>query len=187
MRLYVGNGGPNLVSSFHVIGEIFDKVWFEGGTRFQENVQTTLIPAGGAAMVDFNLEVPGSYILVDHSIFRAFNKGALAMLKAEGAEPNLAIYSGKEVDEMYLGDRAQPNLAAVTQAAAAAKSGELTLQQQVDAGKALFAGTCSTCHQAGRGGLAGVFPPLAKSDYIAARPEARAGHHPAWADAARSR
>src|SRR5512134_118887 len=38
VRLYVGNGGPNLVSSFHVIGEIFDKVWFEGGTRFQENV-----------------------------------------------------------------------------------------------------------------------------------------------------
>ncbi len=81
VRLYVGNGGPNLVSSFHVIGEIFDKVWFEGGTRFQENVQTTLIPAGGAAIADFRLEVPGSYILVDHSIFRAFNKGALAMLK----------------------------------------------------------------------------------------------------------
>ncbi|HSL70683.1 MAG TPA: copper-containing nitrite reductase, partial [Longimicrobiales bacterium] len=75
VRLYVGNGGPNLVSSFHVIGEIFDKVWFEGGTRFQENVQTTLIPAGGAVIAEFRLEVPGSYILVDHSIFRAFNKG----------------------------------------------------------------------------------------------------------------
>ena len=48
VRLYVGNGGPNLVSSFHVIGEIFDHVQFEGGTHFQENVQTTLIPAGGA-------------------------------------------------------------------------------------------------------------------------------------------
>ena len=60
VRLYVGNGGPNLVSSFHVIGEIFDKVWYEGGTRFQENVQTTLIPAGGAAILDFHLEVPGS-------------------------------------------------------------------------------------------------------------------------------
>src|SRR3546814_5734246 len=50
VRLYVGNGGPNLVSSFHVIGEIFDKVWFEGGTRYNENVQTTLIPSGGAAI-----------------------------------------------------------------------------------------------------------------------------------------
>ena len=169
VRLYVGNGGPNLVSSFHVIGEIFDKVWFEGGTRFQENVQTTLIPAGGAAMMEFRVEVPGSYVLVDHSIFRAFNKGALAILKADGPE-NLAIYSGKEVDEMYLGDRALPNLAAVTQAAAAAKSGELTVAQQIEAGKALFAGTCSTCHQADGRGLEGVFPPLAKSDYIAADP-----------------
>jgi nitrite reductase (NO-forming) len=166
VRLFVGNGGPNLVSSFHVIGEIFDKVWFEGGTRFQENVQTTLIPAGGAAIMDFRLEVPGSYVLVDHSIFRAFNKGALAILKADGPE-NLAIYSGKEVDEMYLGDRALPNLAAVSQAAAAQKVGDLTVEQQIEAGKALFSGTCSTCHQANGQGLAGVFPPLANSDYFA--------------------
>jgi len=169
VRLYVGNGGPNLVSSFHVIGEIFDKVWFEGGARFQENVQTTLIPAGGAAMMEFHIEVPGSYVLVDHSIFRAFNKGALAILKADGPE-NIAIYSGKEVDEMYLGDRAQPNLAAVTTAAAAAASGRLTVEQQISAGKALFAGTCSTCHQVNGQGLEGVFPPLAKSDLIAKNP-----------------
>jgi nitrite reductase (NO-forming) len=166
VRLYVGNGGPNLVSSFHVIGEIFDKVWFEGGTRFQENVQTTLIPAGGAAMMDFHIEVPGSYVLVDHSIFRAFNKGALAILKAEGPE-NRAIYSGKEVDEMYLGDRALPNLAAVATAAAAASTGELTVEQQIQAGQVLFSGTCSTCHQADGRGLEGVFPPLAKSDWFA--------------------
>ena len=167
VRLYVGNGGPNLVSSFHVIGEIFDKVWFEGGTRFQENVQTTLIPSGGAAMMDFHLEVPGSYVLVDHSIFRAFNKGALAILKADGPE-NKAIYSGKEVDYVYLGDRAQPNLTAVTTAATAAKAGSLTEGDQIAAGKALFDGTCATCHQPNGEGMAGVFPPLAKSDYIAA-------------------
>jgi nitrite reductase (NO-forming) len=170
VRLFVGNGGPNLVSSFHVIGEIFDKVWFEGGTRFQENVQTTLIPAGGAAMMDFQVEVPGSYVLVDHSIFRAFNKGALAILKVEGPE-NKAIYSGKEVDEVYLGDRAQPNLAAVTAAAKSAKSGELTVDEQKKAGQELFAGTCSTCHQPNGAGLAGVFPPLAKSDYLASDPK----------------
>src|SRR6516164_9456435 len=91
IRLFVGNGGPNLVSSFHVIGEIFDRVQQEGGTKVQENVQTTLIPAGGAAIVEFHTEVPGSYVLVDHSIFRAFNKGALAILKAEGPE-NKTIY-----------------------------------------------------------------------------------------------
>src|SRR5437016_8611201 len=54
VRLFIGNGGPNLVSSFHVIGEIFDRVYTEGGTAVrQENVQTTLVPAGGAAIVEF--------------------------------------------------------------------------------------------------------------------------------------
>ena len=170
VRLFVGNGGPNLVSSFHVIGEIFDKVWLEGGTRFQENVQTTLIPSGGAAIMQFHIEVPGTYVIVDHSIFRAFNKGALAMLKADGPE-NKAIYSGKEVDAMYLGGRAQPNLAAVTAAATASATGTLTQEDQVKAGQALFAGTCSTCHQANGEGMAGVFPPLAKSSVLAAKPK----------------
>ena len=169
VRLYVGNGGPNLVSSFHVIGEIFDKVWFEGGTKYQENVQTTLIPAGGSAIAEFRMEVPGTYVLVDHSIFRAFNKGALAMLRADGAERR-DIYSGKELDEVYVGDRANPNLAAVSEATTSAKAGALTVEQQVKAGQALFAGTCSTCHQPNGQGMEGVFPPLAKSDWIAADP-----------------
>jgi nitrite reductase (NO-forming) len=170
VRLYVGNGGPNLVSSFHVIGEIFDKVWYEGGTHFQENVQTTLIPAGGAAMMEFHMEVPGSYVLVDHSLFRAFNKGALGILKADGPE-NKAIYSGLEVDAVYIGDRAQPNMQAVATAAASAKSGNLSVQEQMAAGQALFQGTCSTCHQGNGEGMAGIFPPLAKADYIAKDPK----------------
>ena len=61
VRLYVGNGGPNLVSSFHVIGEIFDKVNIEGGSAINENVQTTLVPAGGAAIVEFKVDVPGTF------------------------------------------------------------------------------------------------------------------------------
>jgi nitrite reductase (NO-forming) len=174
VRLYVGNGGPNLVSSFHVIGEIFDKVWFEGGTRFQENVQTTLIPAGGSAIAEFYMEVPGTYILVDHSIFRAFNKGALAMLKAEGPE-NKEIYSGKEVDESYLGDVGQASMAEVGTAARATAAGTLTLEQQVAAGGKLFTGTCSVCHQGNGEGMPGVFPPLAKSDWIAADPKRLVG------------
>ncbi len=164
VRLFVGNGGPNLVSSFHVIGEIFDKVWYEGGTRYQENVQTTLVPAGGAMIADFHLEVPGSYVLVDHSIFRAFNKGALGILKVEGAE-NPAIYSGKEVDSVYLGDKAA-SLASVTTATQSAAAGTLSLEEQVNAGKSLFTGTCSVCHQTAGEGMAGVFPPLAKSDFL---------------------
>jgi len=170
VRLFVGNGGPNLVSSFHVIGEIFDRVQQEGGTHPQENVQTTLIPAGGAAIVQFHTEVPGSYVLVDHSIFRAFNKGALAILKVDGPE-NKAIYSGKEVDSVYLGDRSNPNLAAVTHATSAATKGNLTLEDQIKAGQQLFTGTCSVCHQATGEGLPGVFPPLAKSSLIAEDPK----------------
>jgi nitrite reductase (NO-forming) len=157
-----------------VIGEIFDKVWFEGGTHYQENVQTTLIPSGGAVMGEFHIEVPGTYLLVDHSLFRTFNKGALAMLKATGPE-NHAIYSGKEVDSSYVGERAAPNLASVSEATTAAASGTLTLEQQVKAGGALFNGTCSTCHQATGTGLPGVFPPLAKSDYLAADPKRAIG------------
>jgi nitrite reductase (NO-forming) len=166
VRLFIGNGGPNLVSSFHVIGEIFDNVRYEGGTNYQHNVQTTLIPAGGAAIVEFHVDVPGSYMLVDHSIFRAFNKGALAMLKAEGPE-NKAIYSGKEVDAAYLGDKAA-NLQPVADARAAEASGTLTREQQIKAGEARFTGTCSVCHQAGGQGLPNVFPPLAGSDFLMA-------------------
>nr|WP_297308730.1 copper-containing nitrite reductase [uncultured Flavobacterium sp.] len=86
VRLFVGNGGPNLSSSFHVIGEIFDKVYVEGGTLVNENVQTTMIPAGGAAIVDFKVNVPGDLVIVDHAIFRAFNKGALGKIKVSGEE-----------------------------------------------------------------------------------------------------
>src|SRR5690625_7162958 len=55
VRLFVGNGGPNLVSSFHAIGEIFDKVHVEGADLINHNVQTTLIPAGGAAIIEFEV------------------------------------------------------------------------------------------------------------------------------------
>jgi nitrite reductase (NO-forming) len=165
----VGNGGPNLVSSFHVIGEIFDKVQPEGGTHPQENVQTTLIPAGGAAIVEFHTEVPGNYILVDHSIFRAFNKGALAILQVSG-DPRPDIYSGKQVDETYLSDKLT-SLAPVATAQSASVAGTLTKEQQIKAGEVLFKGTCSTCHQETGKGIPNVFPPLAGSDLLLKNPQ----------------
>ena len=173
IRLFVGNGGPNLVSSFHVIGEIFDKVQYEGGTHSQENVQTTLIPAGGTATVEFHTEVPGNYVIVDHSIFRAFNKGALAILEVSG-EPRPDIYSGKQVDEMYLSDRLT-SLEPVATAVQASAAGTLTKEQQVKAGEVLFKGTCSTCHQENGEGMQGVFPPLAKSDFLMSNPQRAIG------------
>jgi nitrite reductase (NO-forming) len=87
VRLFVGNAGPNLTSSFHVIGEIFDNVYTEGGSSVAEhNVQTTSIPAGGSAIVEFGVEQPGDLVLVDHAIFRAFNKGTLGILRVTGDE-----------------------------------------------------------------------------------------------------
>jgi len=88
VRLFVGNIGPNLISSFHVIGEVFDEVYPGGAVSGPtlRNLQTVLIPAGGAAIVDFTPLVPGTYTMVDHSIFRAFDKGALGQLEVTGPE-----------------------------------------------------------------------------------------------------
>jgi nitrite reductase (NO-forming) len=114
------------------------------------------------------VEVPGSLVLVDHSIFRAFNKGALGILKVEGDE-NLAVYSGKEVDNVYLGEKAVADSARiVAETAAAMQAGSATKEQQLDAGKLLYNGTCSVCHQDNGQGLPAVFPPLANSDYLMA-------------------
>ncbi len=86
VRLYVGNIGPNKTSSFHVIGEIFDAVYREGSvSNPDKDVQTTLIPSGSASIVDFKVDVPGNYLLVDHAIFRIL-RGAVGILTVEGPE-----------------------------------------------------------------------------------------------------
>jgi nitrite reductase (NO-forming) len=168
VRIFIGNGGPNLVSSFHVIGEIFDKVYPEGGSHVQENVQTTLIPAGGSAIVELKLEVPGTYVLVDHSLFRTFHKGALGMLKVEGNEAK-DLYSGKELDSVYMSDMAPGGgLGPVAMAQKALEAGKLTKELQIAAGKELYQGTCSTCHKDDGAGIEKAFPPLAKSDFLMA-------------------
>ena len=158
VRLFVGNGGPNKVSSFHVIGEIFDRVHVEGGGLMNENVQTTLIPAGGAAIVEFKVDVPGSYVLVDHSIFRAFNKGALGLLVAKGEE-NRKIYAKNEPTP-YVSDlkiSTTPKDDAIV---------NKTKEQQIADGKVIYTKTCVACHQAQGQGMEGAFPPLAKSDFL---------------------
>lgn len=165
IRIYIGNGGPNLVSSFHVIGEIFDKVYVEGGNLINHNVQTTLIPAGGAAMVEFKCEVPGTLNIVDHSIFRTFNKGALAQIKVEGDEAP-GIYSHQQRDQPYLPAVAETAPAAI-QTAAPVK--ELSKEEMITKGKAIYQQTCMACHQDKGQGLANAFPPVAASDFLQAR------------------
>lgn len=95
VRLYIGNGGVNLISSFHVIGEIFDRVYREGDliTPPAQSVQTTLIPAGGATMAEFKVDYPGNYVLVDHALSR-LDRGAWGVLHVEG-EADPIIFDGE--------------------------------------------------------------------------------------------
>jgi len=96
VRIYFGVGGPNFISSFHVIGEIFDRVYDQASltTDPMTDVQTTIVPPGGATMVEFALEVPGRYILVDHALSR-LEHGLVGFLYAEGDDaPDIFAASG---------------------------------------------------------------------------------------------
>lgn len=161
IRIYVGNGGPNLVSSFHVIGAIFDRVYREGGTTPETNVQTTLVPAGGAAIVDFTVQVPGEYAMVDHAIFRAFSKGAIGWLVVDGPEAP-ALYASQTKETVYDGSGA-----AVVSAPAK--------EDPAVAGARVFGRTCAACHQAQGQGIPHAFPPLAGSDFLLADKERSIG------------
>lgn len=87
VRIYYGVGGPNFTSAFHVIGEIFDRVYNQASltTPAMTDVQTTLVPPGGATVVEFALQVPGRYILVDHALSR-LERGLAGFLFAEGPD-----------------------------------------------------------------------------------------------------
>jgi len=78
-----------------VIGEVFDNVYTEAGSRLTHNVQTTLVPPGGATIVEFRAEAPGEFSFVDHAIFRATQKGALGTLRVAG-EKVAAIFEGAD-------------------------------------------------------------------------------------------
>jgi nitrite reductase (NO-forming) len=99
VRIYFGVGGPNFTSSFHVIGEIFDRVYNQASLTSPAltDVQTTLVPAGGATVVEFGLEVPGQYVLVDHALSRS-QKGLAGHLIVEGPE-NPEIFQGTPTGE----------------------------------------------------------------------------------------
>lgn len=163
VRLFIGDGGPNLVSSFHVIGQIFDNVNIEGGTLVNHNVQTSLVPAGGAAMVELKTLVPGTFLLVDHSITRAFMQGALGELKVSGAS-RPELYSKVSSGPIPGAVIPEPQVAAAS--------------NPIDAvadGRRVFTQICAACHQGNAMGLPGAFPPLAMSDYLNSDPKRAIG------------
>jgi nitrite reductase (NO-forming) len=173
-----------------VIGLIFDTVYPEGGTTPTHNVQTTVVPPGGAAIVEFTAKVPGNYTLVDHSLFRAFNKGAMGTLTVSGAE-NQLVYSGKQADSTYAGDGTLPVIEAKAsapdrspkaaagvkkalpsglpaQAMAAPARLSVVERAQFEHGRQVYMQTCFVCHQPNGKGVADQIPPLAQSDLLLA-------------------
>lgn len=100
VRIFFGVGGPNFTSSFHVIGEIFDRVYDQASLTAAPltDVQTTLVPPGGAAMVEFTLDVPGRYILVDHALSR-LERGLVGFLYVEGPENPSVFHSDAAPDD----------------------------------------------------------------------------------------
>jgi nitrite reductase (NO-forming) len=167
IRIYLGNAGPSLVSSFHVVGEIFDDVYGEGGiVPNQHNVQTTVVPVGGSAMVEFTVDVPGEYTLVDHSMFRAFNKGAMGQLRVDG-RGNQMVFSGRTSESLY---NPGTTLAKMVDPGALAfdPGHEPTDDELMKLGSQVFGRVCSACHQSQAQGLPGAFPPLAGSDFLMA-------------------
>jgi nitrite reductase (NO-forming) len=95
VRIYFGVGGPNFSSSFHVIGEIFDKVYNLGGLTSEplRGIQTVNVPPGGAVITEFKVDVPGNYTVVDHALSRA-ERGLVGILHVEGPL-NTDIFDGK--------------------------------------------------------------------------------------------
>jgi nitrite reductase (NO-forming) len=87
IRMFVGVGS-HIASNFHIIGEVFDNLYSDGAITNEplHDVQTTIIPPGGAIMIEFTVDIPGKYLLVDHSLTRSIDKGALAELIVEGPE-----------------------------------------------------------------------------------------------------
>lgn len=83
LRLYLVNAGPNRVSSFHVVGGIFEKVFLDGSTTSPlTGVQTALVPVGGSGIFELRLREPGTYPFVTHA-FADATKGAVGMLEAK--------------------------------------------------------------------------------------------------------
>ena len=87
VRIFFGVGGPNFTSSFHVIGQIFDRAWEDGAITSAPltGVQTVSVPPGSAAMVEFSTKVPGKYTIVDHALSR-LEKGLAGSLVVDGPE-----------------------------------------------------------------------------------------------------
>ena len=128
VRLYVLNVGPSKTSSFHVVGTIFDRVWFEGNPNNQfRGMQTVLLGSSNSAIVEFMIPENGSYIMVDHHFANA-SQGAIGL-----------ISTTEKSEEKDLEHHNMP-----------ATSASPTDPDGV-AGKLAFESKCLACHSVGQG------------------------------------
>ncbi len=101
-RIYFGVGGPNLTSSIHLIGEIIDEAYVFGSAVSEpiRDVQTVTVPPGGATMLDFEFEVPGTFNLVDHALSR-LEKGLVGHVLVDGEPVQEGLFDsgGEEIGE----------------------------------------------------------------------------------------
>ncbi len=165
VRIFVGNAGPNLTSSFHIAGQPFDA--FDGTLGSVSQNQTVLLAPGSAAIVEMMPEVPGTYVLLDHAMFRAFNKGAIGQLIVQG-EALSAGYRGRIADDVYL---LEGSVIQTLPKDTVVEAVALTTAERVERGRRVYEHTCVACHQADGRGVLGSFPPLAGADFLNADPE----------------
>ena len=150
VRLYVVDAGPDLWSSFHVIGAIFDKVYPDGDTAHaQSGVSTYSIGPGAGAVFDLTLPEPGNYPFVDHDMAHA-SAGAIGVLQVRGKDGSVPVEA----------TATPPAATAPTADMAAASAAAGPYQVDAAKGEALYSANCAACHQPTGMGIAGAFPPL---------------------------
>ncbi len=86
IRIFFGVGGPDKISTFHVIGEVFDTVYDQASlSNPLTDTQSAITGPGSASIVELKLEYPGKFLLVDHALSRAM-RGLVGHLVVEGVE-----------------------------------------------------------------------------------------------------
>ena len=95
VRIFFGVGGPNYTSSFHVIGEMFDRVYQQASLISPpiNGVQTVTVAPGGATVVEFKVDRAGRYVLVDHALSRA-ERGLAGFLFVDGPKDDDIMHTG---------------------------------------------------------------------------------------------
>lgn len=87
IRIYFVNGGPNLLSSFHPIGNVWSKFWMQGSLANEpfKLMQTVEVNPGSCAILEMKLPVAETIHLADHSITRTARKGLIADIEVSGS------------------------------------------------------------------------------------------------------